>query len=369
MAWREFLIRHFGPGLLPGITLGDWLRLLSENRFAVSPWCLLRALGITSGSLSNGLMAWYEEWRYGREWKEVEVLPPLFVLGHWRSGTTHLHNLVAVDERFAFPNNYQTLYPHTYLTTEAVNSRVIGFFFPRRRPMDNIEWDLRSPQEDEFTLNMLCFKSPCMGWVFPRRRDHYDRYLTFRGVPADEVAVWQATLMRILKKLTWKHRRPLALKSPPHTCRIRLLLQLFPKAKFVHIRRNPYAVFVSARKTFQVNGDISRLQPRPDDLDGWILRQYRAMYDAYFEERGLISAGNFHEVAFEELEADPIGQMRRMYEALGLPEFAHVEPALRRYVESIAGYRKNEFPELPAELRGRIAAEWRRSFEVWGYAV
>lgn len=37
MAWRDPLLRHFGPGLLAGITLGDWVSLLWDNRFAVSP--------------------------------------------------------------------------------------------------------------------------------------------------------------------------------------------------------------------------------------------------------------------------------------------------------------------------------------------
>jgi hypothetical protein len=99
------------------------------------------------------------------------------------------------------------------------------------------------------------------------------------------------------------------------------------------------------------------------------LRQYREVYDVFFEERGLIPKGHFHEIGFEALEADPIGQVRGMYEALALPDFGHVEPALRRYLAAIAGYRKNTLPELPAELRSRLAREWRRCFDEWGYPV
>jgi hypothetical protein len=107
----------------------------------------------------------------------------------------------------------------------------------------------------------------------------------------------------------------------------------------------------------------------PDDLDDRTIRQFKEVYEVFFEERGLIPRGRFYEVKFENLEADPIGQMRGIYEALALPEFQAVEPALRRYVESLAGYKKNTFPELPAELRVRIAREWRRCFEEWGYTV
>ena len=114
-------------------------------------------------------------------------------------------------------------------------------------------------------------------------RGSYDRYLTFRGVPASEIARWQAASERFLKRLTWKSRHPLVLKSPPHTCRIRLLFQLFPRARFVHIHRNPYVVFRSSRLMFRVVFETHRVQRyRTDDPDGWILRQYRGMYDTFY---------------------------------------------------------------------------------------
>jgi hypothetical protein len=209
-----------------------------------------------------------------------------------------------------------------------------------------------------------------MGWVFPQRREHYDKYLTFRGVPDHEIAEWQATLIAFLKKLTWKLKLPLILKSPPHTCRIKLLLQLFPQAKFVHIHRNPFEVFPSSKKTFRVNFDLHRLQQsRLTNLDEWILQQYRQMYDVFFEERNLIPSGHFHEVCYEELEQNPIDQMKGIYEALNLPSFSEIKSPLQSYVTSIAGYRKNQHPDLSSELRERISQEWRAAIEEWGYSA
>jgi hypothetical protein len=203
MGWRETFLLHLGPGCLGGITLGNWIKLLRENNFAVSPSCILRAGAISSQSLRNSAWAWFENRRYGASVEGTAILPPLFVLGHWRSGTTHLHNLLTTDGRFAFPNNYQSFYPHTFLSTEAGSSRLLELFFPKRRPMDNIEWDMRSPQEDEFALCVSSFKSPCMGWVFPRHRTRYDQYLTFRDVADGDIAEWQSALLLFLKKLTW----------------------------------------------------------------------------------------------------------------------------------------------------------------------
>ncbi len=131
MSWREQLLLWTGPGLFAGITYGDWLTLLRDNRFAIDPSYWWRAAIITLGSLGNSLVRRREEAVYGRRIAATEVEPPLFVLGIWRSGTTHLQNLLAVDGRFATPNWYQVSYPHTFLTTEATSSRAGAIFVPR----------------------------------------------------------------------------------------------------------------------------------------------------------------------------------------------------------------------------------------------
>jgi len=158
------------------------------------------------------------------------------------------------------------------------------------------------------------------------------------------------------------------LKSPPHTARIGLLLGLFPDARFVHIGRDPYVVFCSTRHLIRAMQPLYHLREGPiQDGDDQILGVYTEMYDAYFEQRRLISGGRLCEVAFEDLERDPIGVVGSIYEALGLSGFESVWPRLEDYLVTIAGYRKNRLDELPEPLRHRIAHEWRRSFDEWGY--
>jgi omega-hydroxy-beta-dihydromenaquinone-9 sulfotransferase len=367
MSWRERLLLWTGPGLLAGITFGDWLALLRENHFAVDPSYWWRAAVITLGSLGNSLARRREEATYGPQVAATEVDPPLFILGIWRSGTTHLQNLFAVDGRFATPNWYQVSYPHTFLTTEARSSGLGGFFVPRTRLQDNMSFGFGLPAEEEMALAVLTPCSPLLSWVFPRRADHYDRYLTMRDVPAAEVAAWKAAFLGFVKKLAWKHGKPLVLKSPPHTARIRLLLDVFPEARFVHIHRHPYTVIQSARHTTRKMVEYLTLQRPALDVEERTVRQYVEVYDAFFEQKGLIREDRFHEVCFEDLDRDPIGQMRETYGALGLPDFGEVEPVLGRYLGTLSGYRKNEYAELPAATRERIACECRRCFEAWGY--
>jgi omega-hydroxy-beta-dihydromenaquinone-9 sulfotransferase len=368
MSWREALVTKLGAGGLAGITLGRWLRVLRDNDFAVDCPYWGRAAVITVGSVPNTLLAVWENVLYRQKIRKTKIDPPLFILGIWRSGTTLLHNLLAQDDRFAYPNTYQVSFPQTFLTTEKINARLMGFFLPKKRPMDNVTFGFAEPQEDEFALWPL-IGGFTMGWAFPRRAGFYNRYLTLRHVSANELAEWKAALTWFLQKLAFKYGKPLVLKSPGHTCRIKVLLELFPEARFVHIHRNPLDVFRSSEHWLRVGTPVWTLQ-RPDhrDLNDRIIRQYKEVYDAFFEECGLIPKGHFHEVGFEELEADPTQQVQGIYEALALPDFKTVLPRLQRYVVSLASYKKNVLPDLPAELQARIAREWRRSFEEWGYA-
>jgi omega-hydroxy-beta-dihydromenaquinone-9 sulfotransferase len=369
-SWRERFLIGCGPGVLAGITLGDWLKLLRENWFSVDSAYLLRAASITFAAVTNSIFRCYEECRYGRTWKDLHVPPPLFVLGHWRSGTTHLHYLLALDDHFACPNFYQVIYPHTFLSTEHWSSGLTAFLLPEHRAYDNVRQDLKAPCEDEFAMCVWGFMTSYLTGVFPRRAAHYEQFLSFRNAPPQAVERWKSSLRQFLQKLMMRHGKPLILKSPSHTCRIKLLLQMFPEARFVHIHRNPFTVFQSTVHTYAAGLPFGRLQ-RTDEFD-WterVIRQYKEMYDVFFEERGLIPDCHLHEMGFEELEKDPVGEMRKLYEALNLPEFVKVEPALRTYLHSLRDYRKNTFPKLASDVRRRIACEWARCFEEWGYPV
>jgi hypothetical protein len=355
---------------LAGMTAGVWWRLLREVEFDVDAVYAHRAAYVSFLSVINSANAWVERQRFG---KAVQGTPleqaPLFILGHWRSGTTHLHNLLAQDiDRFAFPNTFQVVNPETFLTTERTGTRLFRRWVPERRPMDNMEMGFHLPQEDEFAPFLTTLYSSYVGIHFPRWMKEYERYLTFEGAPRCEVEEWGRALMWFLKKVTYRcGGRALLLKSPPHTARIRWLLELFPGARFVHIHRDPYEVFQSTCHYFDTAPWLSYLQVPDGEAEEGVLRRYATLYDAFFRQVDLIPAGQFHQMRFEDLERDPIGELRRLYGALGLAGFESVQPCLERYVGSLAGYRRNRFSSLPADARARVRKAWQRSFQAWGY--
>lgn len=366
---RLFLSRWvFSP--LQGTTLSTWRRALRDNRYAIAPSLWARALVTTLSAAANSRAARRERREYGARIARARVPAPLFILGHYRSGTTHLHNLLAIDPGHMFVNNYQANFPRTFLTTEEVGSRLGSALTMRKRPHDNVELNLRVPTEDELALCADTLLSPHMAWHFPRRARWYDeRYLTFESATAEERARWIESLRTLARKLAVKYGplRPV-FKSPLHTARIPLLLEAFPDARFVHVHRDPYTVFQSTRNMERKVEPLFRYQfGAPADLEEKILRRYERMYEAYFRDRERIAPGRLVEIGFDDLDGDPLGTLDGIYRELGLDGFEPARPAIERYLASIADYEKNDYSPMAPELRRRIAERWGETFERWDY--
>lgn len=370
-AVRTFLVRNlFTPA--SGYTFGDWMAQLRHQRFKVAPRYWPRAAFITLNSIGTSIRAARETREYGARLRDVELLPPIFVLGHWRSGTTHLHNLLSLDTQFAYPNFYQVTNPHTFLTTEesAQRSRAFKLLSPRTRLIDNMQATLGSPMEDEVALAVLTGLSPVLDVIFPHPDHPSDKYLTFREASPLEIARWKDGFVQFMKKLALRSNRRMVLKSPPHTCRIKLLLELFPGAYFIHIHRNPYVVFKSYMRSFQIMQEMMQLRiPDNSGLEAWVIEQYRAMHEAFLEERPLVPAGRFFELSYEALERSPVDMIRSIYEHFALPGFDAMRPALDAYLGTIRNYQKSELAELSPQLKKRLSDAWRRYFDEWGYAL
>jgi LPS sulfotransferase NodH len=160
----------------------------------------------------------------------------------------------------------------------------------------------------------------------------------------------------------------MVLKSPPHTARVRTLLEAFPEARFVHIVRHPFAIFPSTVKLWKSLYEVHGLQvPRYEGLEERIYENFSRMYEAFERDRQWIDPARIREVRYEDLASDPVGEVRAIYEHLGLGAFDDMLPALRRHLEGVAGYRADRY-RLDPELKAEIARRWRPYFERYGYS-
>jgi hypothetical protein len=357
---------------LIGIAYSEWRELRKEVREDIDPEKRAFARRLTNMSLWTSWRARGEHRLYDEQVQKTELLDPVFILGHWRSGTTLFHNMLSLSDQFAYPRIYQVSNPHSFLRLpiERLIERREQVANSRKRPMDNVEFDLQSAAEDEFATCPMSIRSHMVAWSFFRQEPFYDRFLTFRDAPREDYERWRKSLIWFLKKVVFKYNggRPL-LKSPQHTARVRLLLEQFPNARFIHIRRDPYEVFRSTQRLFETGILPNAFQKSPGlefAVEG-ILRRYKEMYDAFFDDRALIPAGHYTEIAFEDLEQDMVGTVARAYEAIGLDGYAQFEPKLKAFVESQKNYQKNVHPQIEESLRRRIYTAWQRAFEEFGY--
>jgi hypothetical protein len=270
---------------LIGIDFATWRELLKENSYQVDAHRRKNALKLTAMSMVCTQRSRTER-RFDGQVAAVQLEDPLFIIGHWRSGTTLLHSLMAQDGQYGYPRIYQISNPRTFLSIpiERVMERR-GQQMRRQRAMDSVAFDPISPAEDEFAMSAMSIRSNLVGWSFLRREAHYDRYLTFRKAPPEDYARWREAFLWFLKKVQLKEGRRLMLKSPQHTGRIRLLLQEFPEARFVHIHRNPYAVFRSMERLYKTAIIPPAFQDPPagDFVTEGILGRYQEIYDAFCE--------------------------------------------------------------------------------------
>jgi len=354
---------------LVGITVKDWWKLLAQNKFAVDPYYWLKAAFVIYKSIRNSIRLKQETRVYANEIERTKIeQDPVFILGHWRSGTTLLQNLMLLDKQFAFPTVFQCNYPHTFLSIEPRIKKIYENYDSQARPMDDVQVSPLSPGEEEFALAILTLRSPLLAWIFPRQEAYYDQCLTFKNVTPDEVEQWKSAFFFFIKKVSYRYDRQLLLKSPPNTARIRLLLELFPDAKFIHIHRHPYVVFKSTKRLYDKALPGALLQrARSMNFTSGIIKRYTVMYNAYFEERQLIAPDKLIDIKFEELESDKIGQGQQIYQRLNLDGFHSLKPNLEKYVASISDYKKNKHAQLDDSLKEQIFNAWQKSFQQWGY--
>ena len=353
--------------MIHGMDLKTWLPHLRRNRATISPQYQSRAMFITAMSVIHTFAARMNARNEVGSLPHGALSPPIFILGHWRSGTTFLHNLLACDPQFGAPTLLQTLYPTSFSVVEHLVRR-FQFLVPRNRLIDGVGFGFDYPQEDEFALCNATTLSPYMRWLFPQQHALYDVYLTLQHASAAEIAEWKQALLGFLHKVTYHTQRTLVLKSPAHTARIRLLLELFPTARFIHLIRHPVAVFQSTKHLHQQMWRMNTLQRCEGiDLDEMVLRDYEALYERFFVEHHLIPEGNLCQVRYEDLVQNPIHTILSAYDRLSLTGFGQLHARLGGYLAQLREYRGNGYPPLPDRLQQRVHERWQRSFELWGY--
>lgn len=297
------------------------------------------------------------------------LAPPVFILGHWRSGTTHLYNIMTKSGAWAYVPPIATGLPWDLFGLARAFRPLLERALPKHRYIDKIPVNPDSPQEDEIAIANMSDLSFYHGVYFPRAFGEFmSRGVFFDGCDAEEVARWEERFCYLMRKLSHlQGGKPLLIKNPVYTARMGLLAETFPLAKFIHIHRNPYDVFVSMRNFYKkLFAEFALQDCAHIDVDEVIVQVYARMMDAFEADAAAIDPARLVELRYDDLDEAPVAAVERVYDALRLSGFDAAKPLVESYVASVKSFEKNRFAiadDAAAKVEARLGAYVAK----WGY--
>lgn len=283
--------------------------------------------------------------------------PPIFIVGHWRSGTTNMHNLLLQDPQFASVTMLHCAIPSGFLTWGWLARRILRRRLPKSRPMDAVPLGIDEPMSEDFALAGLTHMSHYLNYFFPRIAElTFRRTVLFEEVSPHDVDHWSDHYEFLLRKISYAAGgKRLLLKNPPNLGRIPEVLKRFPDARFIHVYRNPWLVHASSMKLMQRFTENLAFQSYDHaEVETFISRRYAAIMEKWFADRALIPPENLIELRHEDIVSQPLKVVESVYRQFGLKTWPDIEPRLVSYIQSLAGYQNNEY-RFDTEYLARIS--------------
>lgn len=343
-----------------------------KNRISFRYYPRLIIIGIIN--LINWPFRTYERLVINPRFKKQEIKEaPVFIVGHWRSGTTHLHNILTRDEQMGYLTTFQGVFPDTLFNKVGnfIFKNFTRILIPTTRKGDNVTLKADNPQEEEFALGDKTPLSYYYYWIFPRNTLHYyDTALRWKGVNDNKKRKWKKDYELLVKKSLQNTGRTRFLsKNPPSTARIKAILEVFPNAKFIHIHRNPIEVFLSTTHFFNIMMPHLQMQTfSNEEREVLVIEVYKRMMNDFFNDRELIPEASLVDISFEALEKNPMEELGAIYKQLGIPGFKEAEPHFLSYIQSMKSYKKNRHTIGRGKLN-LVLKEWGFTMKKWGYDI
>ncbi|HSB96672.1 MAG TPA: sulfotransferase [Spongiibacteraceae bacterium] len=315
-----------------------------------------------------------DAWNKHPEIFEQKIEKPLIVIGLPRSGTTHLVNLLAADQRFHSLPLWESYEPVALsgeiATCDSNDPRyqrcaqawagmqqtlpLLAAMHPMNPDHIHEELELMGPDFASYNFEWL---SPS-----PRWRDHY--------YASDQTPHYQY-MIDVLKLIQWRRGEPhkrWVLKCPQHLEQIPVLHKLFPDATFAVTHRDPVAV-IQSTVTMLAYGERTRRATVDTDalMDYWGDR-IEHLLRACVRDRDLLPAHQSIDVLFHEFMADDLAMVEKIYGVAGLSMTDTVRGQLMQFLAKHPRGKEGrviydlskDFGVEPAQLRERFDFYFKR---------
>jgi hypothetical protein len=314
-----------------------------------------------------------QEWiRRHPEIADERIVAPIVVVGMMRSGTTLLQRLLAADNRFHCAYGWEVVEvaPRLDYDFSAPEDPRIAISEKREATSRELAPELfaihpmyaREPEEE------IVFLSDAFLSHVPESGAHVPAYRSW--IDGQDFAPAYVYLHRMLQFLQWQKRQcgktaqRWVLKSPAHLGYLDKLRAQFPDLHVVHMHRDPKETIPSGAS---LNATLHAMHS--DNVDPqrvgaeWLQRM------GWTNDRAMTTRSHWGDdesrctdVEFSDAVADPIGQVARVYDAVGLPLTADAESAMRRWLverprdPARPPYAATDFGLTDAQIDERFAA-------------
>lgn len=283
-----------------------------------------------------------QEWlRRHPEIADEKIVAPIVVVGMMRSGTTLLQRLLAADPRFHCAYGWEVVE-----TAPKLDQQWSGVD-PRIAISETREAKSRELAPELFAIHPMYAREPEEEIVF--LSDAFLSHVPESGAHLPEYRSWindqdftpaYDYLYRMLQFLQWqKRRRGLTaqrwvLKTPAHLGYLGALRARFPDLHLVHMHRDPRDTITSGASLNATlhamhSDNVDRHQVGAEWIErmGWTNDRAMITRDSWGDGESLVT-----DIEFGDAVADPIGEVARVYDAIGLPLTADAESAMRRWL-------------------------------------
>jgi hypothetical protein len=300
---------------------------------------------------------------------------PIFIIGHWRSGTSFLQYLLGQDQQFGFMNKFQVVFPDIFLYSESFLKPLINkiprtFNFTRDARNMSINLELDSPSEIEIALTtMISPTSLHWGHIFPQDAwQYFDKFLFFDRAKESEIQLWKDHYHHLIKKTSLNNDgKQVIIKSPGNACRIEKLLELYPDAKFIFIHRNPYDVFYSSKKLWNtLLGNLSLQNFDEQQMEEEIISLYKKLMKRYLQERERVPEAQLAEIRFKDFVDNPVKELTKVYHTLNLEGFEQAEKKFYEFLSTKTEGKSSNYTYEDHTVK-RLNEEWDFAFKEWKY--
>jgi hypothetical protein len=265
---------------------------------------------------------------------DIELLPPVVIAGLPRTGTTHLHNLLAAAPTFRTIPYWESVEPFPLpaevgvepdprktrmnAAVEFMNAAMPYFPLMHEMTTDHVHEEIQLLAND---FSTMLFET--LGHV-PRWRDYY--------LSHDQTSSYRHLAVQLKALQFLRGGRRWLLKSPQHLEQLPVLNAVFPGAIVVCTHRDPVPVVLSmlAMLTYSARMHCSPVPVR-EIAASWIER-LQLMLDALVRDREVIPPEQSIDVRFDDFMADELGTAESIYDLAGEPRSDAARTAMADYL-------------------------------------